>query len=453
MFHAVVTFILLVATWLGVSASGVEVDAPDRACPVQNMTDMRGIAQLVQFMRSHGGDSSSIDVRAAPEGRGVFAARNISSGDVLFRLPRSTIFSPHLESKTSIFKPSECQVILQHPNGQISTAFLLYIETAKHYSELKPYFDTLPKEVPLNIFSFTDEEIGLCHGIDGIESGARAARQLITESYGNFSRCVDSVRDTLVDIGVDMQKLTKERVRWSLGIVKSRSIGVYFPDGSGGRSLLPLVDMINHQTCQQGPVLHWEAFDTHITIKAPHNYAEGDQLYECYGGHGNVALLATFGFTFEECSDHDKVDVKLLPLGDANISVSLGSDEITPLAVLQAWNATAEEVGRKGELARLRFRDFNAMLLQGIRERIVLTTDPTTGSNEITHMESSSTRFSQMADSCNRIRACHTQILIKAEASLALISTKVEEMYTRCVCEQREGFLPFDDCKTICEAF
>jgi hypothetical protein len=450
MIHVVVALTLLVATWLAAPAVGD--NAPDRVCSVQNMTDVQGIAQLVQSVRSHGGDSSNVNIRVAPEGRGAFATKNISSGDVLFRLPRSTIFSPHLTSKTSVFEPSECQVILKHPNGQISTAFLLYIETAKQYSEFRPYFDTLPKEIPLNIFSFTDEEVELCHGISDIQSGSRAAQQLIMESYGNFSRCVDLVRETLVDIGVDLQKLTIEHVRWSLAVVKSRSIGVFFPDDSGGRSLLPLVDMMNHQPCQQGGAfLHWEVYDTHISIRAPQNYTEGDQIYECYGAHGNMALLAAFGFTFLGCGDHDKVDLKL-PLGDGNISVSLGSEEITPIAVLQAWNVTASEAGRKDKSKGLRFRDFNAMLLRAIQAHMEFSTVPT-GSVQHTNIGSYSTRTSQMAESCNRIRACNSQSLTKAEASIALISANVEEMYARCVCEGRENFLPFDDCRAICETF
>jgi hypothetical protein len=273
------------------------------------------------------------------------------------------------------------------------------------------------------------------------------------ESYNNFSRCIDSVRETLVDIGVDLQKLTTENVRWSLAIVKSRSFGVFFPDGTGGQSLLPLVDMMNHRPCQQAPALQWEMYDTHISVKAPNDYTVGDQIYECYGAYGNKELLATFGFTFKKCNDHDKVDLKL-PLGNGDISVSLRSEEIGPIAVLEAWNTTAAatEAGRKSDAARLRFRDFIDMLLREIRAHTILTT-VATGGHPHMDIELNSTRSSQMLEGCNRIRECALQILTKAETSLAVISTKVEEMYARCACEGREEFLPFDDCNGICETF
>lgn len=70
-------------------------------------------------------------------------------------------------------------------------AFFLFIESAKRDSEFAPYFATLP-EIPMNVYSFTDEEVDLCREVDAtLELDTRLARQFVEESYGNVSRCID----------------------------------------------------------------------------------------------------------------------------------------------------------------------------------------------------------------------------------------------------------------------
>ncbi|KHN84936.1 SET domain-containing protein 4 [Toxocara canis] len=105
-----------------------------------------------------------------------------------------------------------------------------------------------------------------------------------------------------------------ERFLWAWHVVNTRCIFVEnrphpLVDNSNGDTIavIPLVDMLNHSTNNQGLAL-WDSVNGCYKVIATRVVLEGDQLFVCYGGHSNGRLWIDYGFTLPE-NIYNKVNI------------------------------------------------------------------------------------------------------------------------------------------------
>eukprot|EP00191_Tetraselmis_sp_GSL018_P017088 CAMPEP_0177593476 /NCGR_PEP_ID=MMETSP0419_2-20121207/9172_1 /TAXON_ID=582737 /ORGANISM="Tetraselmis sp., Strain GSL018" /LENGTH=247 /DNA_ID=CAMNT_0019084529 /DNA_START=107 /DNA_END=847 /DNA_ORIENTATION=+ len=179
--------------------------------------------------------------------RQLVLQQTVVSGDVLIELPVSEI----LTDKTALDDPDlgAAFKVLRTQHGADSVCVLaLYLLCLRRFPELgKPhraYVESLPDDTPSPL-AWPSEVLEVLQGTS--ISGALRQQAAVVDELADVwvSRLFQQLNGTIVT-PLSSTWPKKEDVLYAFSMVSSRSFAVPFPDGSKPLSLIPLVDMLDH---------------------------------------------------------------------------------------------------------------------------------------------------------------------------------------------------------------
>ena len=229
---------------------------------------------LASWVKEEGGFVGDVAVETRDGVRGLYATKDLPKGTLLLSVPEAC-----------------CIAADEDPQWGLSLRELATARLVGSLSrgERKVYTDVLPEDVPL-LVDWSDAELAELQS-PRLAEVARGMAPFLDESV---ARVLPFVQGTEAD------------VRWAERMVRSRAL--LFDDGGFNSlgdldspammALVPLLDLANHRTPDLGEV-EPVAIDTAakaITLAAPRDLKEGDEITICYRYEGNEKLLLDYGF-------------------------------------------------------------------------------------------------------------------------------------------------------------
>jgi histone-lysine N-methyltransferase SETD3 len=248
-----------------------------------------------------------VEVRELGEMRGVVAVKPIAQGSEIVRVPRSLLIT----LETAMARLAERQVqmtALELSSEQVPLAAWLLVEQRDPRSAFQPYLDALPRSLQGSPMHASPADRAL---LDRSLAGAMLDR-LRADMEADHARLTGAV-PWFRSIGID-------QLIWARMCVASRSFQLAV-DGSDGPSLVPFVDMLNHE---RGPNTRWD-YDPGsrvFSLMAQRNYRPGEEVCSDYGRKPNTVLLLHYGF----CIEDNEADEAVLDLGE-QVRVRRDSEE------------------------------------------------------------------------------------------------------------------------------
>ena len=228
---------------------------------------------LASWVKEEGGFIGDVAVETRDGVRGLYATKDVPKGTLLLSVPEAC-----------------CIAADEDPQWGLSLRELTTARLVGSLSrgERKVYTDVLPKDVPL-LVDWSDAELAELQS-PRLAEVARGMAPFLDESV---ARVLPFVQGTEAD------------VRWAERMVRSRAIlcesgfnSLGDLDSPAMMALVPLVDLANHRTPDLGeaePVSVDYAAKA-ITLAAPRDLREGDEVTICYRYEGNEKLLLDYGF-------------------------------------------------------------------------------------------------------------------------------------------------------------
>lgn len=274
----------------------------------------------------------------------VVAAKNISSGETLFTVPRTALLTAQNTSLTTTCPGLQDAPELGDPWTSLLLALLL--ETARPDSRWRPYLDILPMNADkFNTLMFwTDHELAELQassvrdkiGKQGAEASFRRLLPLIMkdrEAFGFASTQVSHIEQKLIE---------RCHVLASLIMAYAFDVEIYprasQPDEDGyvtdqeesdlPKAMVPLADLLNADATLNNARLFYEA-DGLLAMRAILNIKEGDEIFNDYGLLPSSELVRRYGYLTDNYAQFDIVDVPLaLFLNHAHNTFGIKDDEI-----------------------------------------------------------------------------------------------------------------------------
>lgn len=124
----------------------------------------------------------------------------------------------------------------------------------------------------------------------------RAARQLLQKQEAKFERDWAAVRQAFPD-----SSISRADYMYAWALVNTRTF--YYETSENRKlhkddrmALQPVADLLNHHPTEGCKVtFDWKG----CTVRSTRSYTPGDEVYICYGNHGNDFLLTEYGFMLE----------------------------------------------------------------------------------------------------------------------------------------------------------
>ena len=228
---------------------------------------------LASWVKEEGGFVGDVAVETRDGVRGLYATKDVPKGTLLLSVPEAC-----------------CIAADEDPQWGLSLRELATARLVGSLSrgERKVYTDVLPEDVPL-LVDWSDAELAELQSPRLAET-ARGMAPFLDESVARVLPFVQG---------------TEEDVRWAERMVRSRAIlcesgfnSLGDLDSPAMMALVPLVDLANHRTPDLGEVepVSVDYAAKAITLAAPHDLREGDEVTICYRYEGNEKLLLDYGF-------------------------------------------------------------------------------------------------------------------------------------------------------------
>lgn len=224
--------------------------------------------------------------------RGVVATRPIARGSEVARIPRSLLITPeHAHARLAERQLRLADLELSSERTEL--AVWLLVERGDPRSAFQPYFDALPRSLPLFPINASPEDRAL---LDGSLAGAMLDR-LHADLEADHAKLA---------AGAARLSIGRDELVWAAMCVSSRSflLGI---DGQDTTVLVPFIDMLNHE---RGPNTRWSyhAEIQALTLVAQRDYQPGQEVCCDYGRKPNMYLLLHYGF----CIDDNDADEAVL---------------------------------------------------------------------------------------------------------------------------------------------
>ncbi|KAH6804530.1 SET domain-containing protein [Perilla frutescens var. frutescens] len=236
--------------------------------------------------------SSLLSIGKSANGRALYAAEDIQTGDCLLKVPYSVQLAPDN-------LPPGITCLLGDEVGDVAKVALLILHEKRlgHKSEWAPYISCLPvlEDMHGSVF-WSDEELEMIQHSALYEETLKQKKQIEIDFLA-----VKLVFDQFPD---RFQNVTVEDFTYAYGLVTSRAWG-----SSRGVSMIPFADFFNHDGTSESYVLSDEG-KQHSEVIADREFAPGDEVRIRYGRFSNATLILDFGFSVS-CNRYDHVQIKL----------------------------------------------------------------------------------------------------------------------------------------------
>ncbi|XP_071954764.1 SET domain-containing protein 4-like isoform X2 [Antedon mediterranea] len=250
---------------------------------------------LLQWMKCHGFEKQHLKPAIFKEtGRGLMANKSFKPGDTIISIPADLLITTSTVLRTSIGP-----VIQQNPDltpRQILCVFLILEKHKASASSWCPYISQLPDTYTTPSY-FTDDELKslpkhlLQMAIFQVETVKDEFQkvQSFSQALGKLDPCYPGL-------------LTYEAFKWAWFVVNTRSVYMD-PSVSQWKSsceidsyaLAPFLDLLNH-SAKANVTAGFKKKSNCYEIVTHNTYAKYDQVFICYGPHGNENLLLEYGF-------------------------------------------------------------------------------------------------------------------------------------------------------------
>ncbi|KAI7696321.1 SET domain protein [Hortaea werneckii] len=257
------------------------------------------------------------DLRQQHRGRGVLAKQDIAEDEELFAVPRAAV----LNTDTSTL-PHELKMHFDDPWLSLITVMIYEYQRGTE-SKWKPYFDVLPETFTTLMF-WKPEELNYLAGSAvvnkiGKESADEAFLNEIVPILKQDSHVfkTDGVDDaellrlchrmgsTIMAYAFDLEKPESDQPKpgdeeWEDDEEETEIL----PKG-----MVPMADMLNADADRNNAKLYYE--EDKVVMKSIQPIKAGEELFNDYGPLPNADVLRRYGYTTENYSKYDVVDIDL----------------------------------------------------------------------------------------------------------------------------------------------
>ena len=229
---------------------------------------------LAAWVKTEGGFIGDVAVEKRDGVRGLYTTKDVPKGTLLLSVPEACCIAANEDPQWGLSL------------RELTTARLVGSRTR---GEHEPYIATLPSDEPL-LCDWSDAELAELQSTR-LADTARGMLPFLDESTARI---------------LPWTKGTEADVRWAERMVRSRAL--LFDDGGFNSlgdldspammALVPLVDLANHRTPDLGEVepVGLDPSARAVTLAAPRDLKEGDEVTICYRYEGNEKLLLDYGF-------------------------------------------------------------------------------------------------------------------------------------------------------------
>ncbi|KAM7213066.1 putative set domain containing protein [Rhypophila decipiens] len=254
---------------------------------------------LLNWAKEQGIELHGIEPRPLPgRGIGVVATKSIKENDILLKVPTSSLRT----SKTVCKEVSSRLPTGTRVHGLLAADFLLNKQpNYAPWNAVLPSREDVWASMPLTWDRHLHEFL------------PPSARQLLKKQEAKFDRDWQAVHNAFPQI-------SRADYLYAWALVNTRT---FYYDGGGSSSngkkppphdcmaLQPVADLLNHHPTQGAKV----TFSAEgCAIRATKTYTPGEEIYICYGNHGNDFLLTEYGFLLDENKwDEICLDEAILP--------------------------------------------------------------------------------------------------------------------------------------------
>jgi len=230
---------------------------------------------LARWVESEGGFVGNVACGERDGVRGLYTTKDVPKGTLLLSVPEACCITANEDPQWGLSL------------RELATARLVGSLTRGEHA---PYIATLPSDEPL-LCDWSDAELAELQS-SRLADDARGMLPFLDESTARI---------------LPWTKGTEADVRWAERMVRSRALlfddGGFNPlgdlDSPAMMALVPLVDLANHRTPDLGEVepVGLDPSARAVTLAAPRDLKEGDEVTICYRYEGNEKLLLDYGFS------------------------------------------------------------------------------------------------------------------------------------------------------------
>ena len=257
------------------------------ACVRASVSTPGDVESLGSWITDNGGDVSSTKVGFGNRGRGLFASRDINKGEVVLKVPLSSVLSdgvgnaPYPDAPWSVVLAAE--VLRQRHQG----------DDAK----FKCYVNSLPKET----IGFASAQL------------ATSNSNLLPDLLSDTGALDELERYTFLLQGsakAVAEKFTKDDWRWAMSLTHSRTFRAEEPVKNNNnkttvrRLMVPYVDLLNHDSRDDQVSCKWEVVwgngsdirDSYFEVTTTQPVKVNEELLTSYGECDDRKYFLYYGF-------------------------------------------------------------------------------------------------------------------------------------------------------------
>ncbi|KAL6069106.1 SET domain-containing protein 4, variant 3 [Balamuthia mandrillaris] len=261
-------------------------------------------------------------------GRGLVATEDIAAGETLVSVPSRLLMNSRsarrsLLGEVLVRKPSPMTVTnkrggahqqppLVMPPMHTLVLFLLWERHLGTRSFWHPFIQQLPTSFTTSLY-FTNEELQECQSDKFVEEVNRHKTELARmhedlqaflqthktfferqeQTANSSSPSPSSYSSSFCTNGISL-----EDIYWAVSVVNTRACYMDV-DTNDTNTLVPFADFLNHNNnVQSVGEFRKESDEYRIVTRTP--FKKGEQVFICYGKHGNTQLLHLYGFVLND---------------------------------------------------------------------------------------------------------------------------------------------------------
>eukprot|EP01102_Stenamoeba_stenopodia_P008439 TRINITY_DN2426_c0_g1_i2.p1 TRINITY_DN2426_c0_g1~~TRINITY_DN2426_c0_g1_i2.p1 ORF type:complete len:419 (+),score=87.50 TRINITY_DN2426_c0_g1_i2:64-1320(+) len=239
-------------------------------------------------------------------GRGLVATEDIHKGEVLVAIPKRFLLNTQsaLESDIGhiIKKHNEL-----HPLQTLSLHILRERQKQRD-SFWFPYFRMLPESFNTTAL-FLDSELPHLQNGQLIQD-TKSDRHEMTTKYQSLIKIIEKYPKVFGDVHDPHSMYSYSNFQWAWMVIQTRSCFMELDKAKNDNCVVvPFADMLNHSNSVNSEAAYNETTQSY-EIRTLTEFKKGEEVYICYGNHGNAQLMRYYGFTARPNPD-DSVIVNL----------------------------------------------------------------------------------------------------------------------------------------------
>ncbi|KAH3679317.1 hypothetical protein WICMUC_001057 [Wickerhamomyces mucosus] len=282
------------------------------------------------------------DLRTFHQGRGLVAIEDISTDEILFKIPRNVLLNIEtgsLANNVPNHTDNREKLLTEYDHWAGLILTLLYEFSLGEDSKWAPYLKLLPTEHKTLTYWSKDELDNLKPSLILDRIGIDSAQDLYNELFPS----------SLIDLGIPDLEVNLEKFHQICTIIMSYSFDVENPDFDEDeedeevvkfdgylKSMVSLADLLNADTNLNNAKLIYDR--DFLYMKSFKPIAKNEQIYNIYGDHPNSELLRRYGYIEWKGSKFDFGEIQLDLIKDYfleiyNIDKEIGDfivDEVIP---------------------------------------------------------------------------------------------------------------------------